>query len=315
MSTLTVTDLVVEFGGARSRKTVRAVDHVSFSVRPGEVVGLVGESGCGKSSLARSIIGLERATSGSIVWGDTDVTNARGRTLRRYRREVQYVFQDPYASLSPRLTVGQTLEEALSVVGHPRRTRAARASELLHLVGLPKSALQRGPSALSGGQRQRVAIARALAVEPRFLICDEPVSALDVSVRAQVMNLLMDLQEELNLGYLFIAHDLGLVRRVAHRTMVMYLGRIVESGPSHEVYGQASHPYTECLLDAIPSVDPREQRSRGFTVLQGELPSPASPPPGCRFHTRCPHAQPQCSERVPEVLTGEPVHQSACYVR
>jgi oligopeptide/dipeptide ABC transporter ATP-binding protein len=313
MSELLVEELKVRFRDAQGN-SVTAVDNVSLRVRAGEVVGLVGESGCGKSTLARTIVGLHRPQSGRIVWDGKDVTAARGRALRDYRREVQYVFQDPYASLSPRLTVQQTLEEALQVIDYPRQKVSGRIDQLLQLVGLPRNCAQRRPAALSGGQRQRVAIARALAVEPRFLICDEPVSALDVSIRAQVMNLLVDLQEELNLGYLFIAHDLGLVRRIAHRTLVMYLGQVVESGPSEQVYERTGHPYTRSLLASIPDADPDVQRARGFVTLRGELPSPSAPPPGCRFHTRCPQALDGCRLRVPDVLSLHEMHQSACFM-
>jgi oligopeptide/dipeptide ABC transporter ATP-binding protein len=226
---------------------------------------------------------------------------------------VQYIYQDPYASLSPRQTIRQALAEALTIRKVPRQRHGIAIQELLGMVGLPSSCLERRPSGLSGGQRQRVAIARALAMKPQYLICDEPVSALDVSIRAQVMNLLLDLQRELSLGYLFIAHDLGLVRRVADRVAVMYLGRIVEQGPADVVYGDPRHPYTRSLLDAIPDTDPDVERARGFRILRGELPSPAAPPSGCRFHTRCPMTVQICSQVDPPRVDMGDARTSACH--
>jgi oligopeptide/dipeptide ABC transporter ATP-binding protein len=305
-------DLTIQFRDGRGA-TVTAVDGVTLGVAPGEVVGLVGESGCGKSTLARTLVGLNVPARGRVLRDGVDVSAARGRELRQHRRIVQYIYQDPYASLSPRHTIRQALTEALVIRGVPRQAQAAELSELLDMVGLPSSCLDRRPSGLSGGQRQRVAIARALAMKPQYLVCDEPVSALDVSIRAQVMNLLLDLQRELGLGYLFIAHDLGLVRRVADRVAVMYLGRIVEHGPADVVYADPRHPYTRSLLEAIPDTDPDVQRARGFRILPGELPSPAAPPPGCRFHTRCPMAAELCSRVDPPRVDMGDARTSACH--
>lgn len=298
---LEVHDLVVEFPAAHGQR-LRAVDGVSLSIEAGDMLGLVGESGCGKSTLARTIVGLESAKSGYIRHDGVDLRELPARQARRRRRDVQLIFQDPEASLSPRLTVGQTLEEPLRLGGvSDRRERLRRVSSLLDLVGLPDNYSARMPQALSGGQRQRVGIARALASEPKLLVCDEPVSALDVSVRAQVMNVLLDLRRELGLGCIFIAHDLALVRQACEQIAVMYLGQIVEEGSSRAICAAPQHPYTQALLAAAPSPDPEVERRRERIVLMGDPPSPITPPTGCRFHPRCVRADRQCSVEVPHL--------------
>lgn len=309
---LEVHDLVVEFS-VKNRRRLRAVDGVSLSIEPGGMLGLVGESGCGKSTLARTIVGLESAQSGSIRHAGVDLRELSGREARRRRRDVQLVFQDPEASLSPRLTVGQTLEEPLRLGGMSSRgERLRRVGELLELVGLPDNYRERTPRTLSGGQRQRVGIARALASDPKLLVCDEPVSALDVSVRAQVMNVLLDLRRELGLGCIFISHDLALVRQACEQIAVMYVGQIVEEGPSQDICAAPQHPYTQALLAAVPSPDPEVERRRERIVLAGDPPSPITPPSGCRFHPRCQRADSHCVSEVP-LLLGVDVSKVACY--
>jgi peptide/nickel transport system ATP-binding protein len=293
---------------------ITAVDNVSVHLNAGEIVGLVGESGCGKSSLGRTIVGLERHQNGSVGLHGIDLSSLRGRALRDHRRSIQYIFQDPYASLSERQTVGETLAEALVIAGKvSARQIDARVRRLLDQVGLPSQMNGRFPRELSGGQRQRVAIARALAVEPQVLICDEPVSALDLSIRAQIMNLFLELQRDLGVAMLFIAHDLALVRQAATRFYVMYLGKIVEEGTSEEVYRRSRHPYTRALLSSIPQSDPRIATERGFVTLTGEIPSPINPPSGCRFHTRCPIARDVCSQIAPEMKDDGCGHRYACH--
>jgi peptide/nickel transport system ATP-binding protein len=295
---LIVTDLVKHYhaGGLFSGKTppVRAVDGVSLTVARGETLGLVGESGCGKSSVGRTILRLQEPTSGSAVFDGQNVFALDREQLRALRRRMQIIFQDPYSSLNPRMTVGKAVAEGIEI--HRLASRAetpGRVAALLEEVGLDPSYARRYPHEFSGGQRQRIGIARALAVEPSFIVCDEPVSALDVSVQAQVLNLLADLQRQRGLSYLFIAHDLAVVRQIAHRIAVMYLGRIVESGATEALLRDPRHPYTQALLSAVPEPDPEAQRQR--IVLAGDLPSPSNPPPGCPFHTRCFH--PLKSER------------------
>ncbi len=294
----------------------KAVDGVSFEVRHGETLGLVGESGCGKSTLGRLITQLIPATAGHIFFGDVELTGLRGEQLRQQRRQLQMIFQDPFGSLNPRMTVGDIIAEPLDnfrVVRGPER--AARIQELLKVVGLNPYFNNRYPHEFSGGQRQRIGIARALALKPRLIVCDEPISALDVSIQAQIINLLEDLQQEFDLTYLFIAHDLSVVRHISDRVMVMYLGRIVEVADSVEIYRNPLHPYTKALLSAIPVPDPRIQRDRRLVELSGEIPSPLNPPSGCRFHTRCPIARVPgpCSEAEPPLEAKETDHLAACH--
>ncbi|HEY6117865.1 MAG TPA: oligopeptide/dipeptide ABC transporter ATP-binding protein, partial [Candidatus Dormibacteraeota bacterium] len=276
------------FGGL----AVRAVDGVDLTIRRGETLGLVGESGCGKSTLARLVTGLLPVTAGSIVFDGDDVTRLRGGRLRRVRRKMQMIFQDPFASLDPRMTVGDILQEPLDnfSVGSVRERRR-RVQELLRLVGLNPNFTNRYPHEFSGGQRQRIGIARALAVNPSFIVCDEPVSALDVSIQAQIINLLQDLQREFKLTYLFIAHDLAVVRHLSDRIAVMYLGKVVETADRNDIYDRPQHPYTKALLSSIPVPDPRVEAERAPILLKGEIPSPVNPPSGCRFHPRCPIAR------------------------
>jgi len=289
---LEVRDLVKHYKatGFLARKTppVRAVDGVSFTVGTGETLGLVGESGCGKSTVGRTILRLQDATAGSVQFDGSDLFALDTAALRRTRRRMQIIFQDPYSSLNPRMTVGDAIAEGMEI--HrlaPRGEIPGRVAQLLEEVGLDPAYATRYPHEFSGGQRQRIGIARALAVEPAFIVCDEPVSALDVSVQAQVLNLLADLQARRGISYLFIAHDLAVVRQIAHRVAVMYLGRIVETGPTEAVLARPAHPYTTALLSAVPVPDPTTQRLR--IVLPGDPPSPSNPPPGCAFHPRCPH--------------------------
>ena len=294
------------------KPVVRALAGVSLGIARGETLAVVGESGCGKSTLARVLVRLTALDQGQIVFEGDDVRAMRGEALRRYNRQVQMVFQDPYGSLNPRMTAGETLTEALNV--HHMVARAdipARVAELLGLVGLPESAAARLPRAFSGGQRQRLAIARALAVEPALLIADEIVSALDVSVQAQILNLLLDMQERLGLAMLFISHDLRVVRHLAHRVAVMYLGRVVEQGSADQVFNDPRHPYTQALLRAAPVLTPRRRTTE--TALRGDLPSPMRPVPGCPFHPRCPKAFDRCRIDPPALLVQDG-HAAACHL-
>ena len=295
--------------------TVHAVDGVSFRVEPGETLGLVGESGCGKSTTARMLVRLEQPTSGRVLVDGVDIARARGAELARLRRTVQMVFQDPSSSLDPRRTVERTLGEVLAVhrIGRSGEERRTRIRELLEMVGLGAAVERRYPHQLSGGQRQRLGIARALAVEPQILVLDEPVSALDVSVRAEVMNLLARLRRDLGLAYVFISHDLGMVRHLSDRIAVMYLGRIVEIGPWRQVSDEPRHPYTRSLRDAVPLPDPALEAERDVITLPGEVPDPVHPPPGCPFHPRCPHARDRCRGEVPELRTTAEAHRVACH--
>ena len=296
----------------RSAGTVKAVDDVSLEIAPGETLGLVGESGCGKSTLGRAILRLIEPTAGEVSFGGTDLLKLGRDELRAKRRELQIVFQDPYSSLNPRMAVGQIIGEALDIhrLAPTADARRKRIAELLGQVGLDSKHAERYPHEFSGGQRQRIGIARALAVSPKLIVCDEPVSALDVSVQAQVVNLLQDLQRQLGLTYLFIAHDLAVVEHISQRVLVMYLGRIVESGPAETVIRNPRHPYTKALIAAVP----KGKRTEHSEVLGGELPSPLNPPAGCPFHTRCPVAEPRCATQVPPVKVLENGHAVACHL-
>jgi peptide/nickel transport system ATP-binding protein len=293
---------------------VRAVDDVTLTIERGETLGLVGESGCGKSTLGRAVLRLYEPTAGAIRFDGQDITHLGEGDLRPMRRRMQMIFQDPYASLNPRHSVGRMVGEPLRTHGiGDRRTINGRVRELLNVVGLPADAANRYPHEFSGGQRQRIGLARALALNPDFIVCDEPVSALDVSIQAQIVNLMEQLQEEFDLTYLFIAHDLAVVRHISDRIAVMYLGSIVEISASDELYENPLHPYTISLLSAIPIPDPVIERERETILLQGDLPSPANPPAGCRFHTRCPYVQPtRCKDEIPQLRETEG-HLVACH--
>lgn len=292
----------------RATRQVKAVDGVSFDIAPGETLGLVGESGCGKTTVGRAILRLIDATAGAVRFRDTDVFSLEKKQLRALRRHMQLIFQDPYGSLNPRLTVGGILSEPLKIHGEKDRV-----ADLLNTVGLSSDAARRYPHEFSGGQRQRIGIARALAVKPQFIVADEPVSALDVSIQAQIVNLLQDLQARFGLAYLFIAHDLSVVKHISNRVAVMYLGRIVELAPSQNLYDNPQHPYTRALLSSIPVPDPRVNRSR--IRLTGDVPSPINRPSGCPFHPRCPEAVRECARELPALLEIESGHRVACILR
>jgi oligopeptide/dipeptide ABC transporter ATP-binding protein len=299
---------------SRVKAHVKAVDDVSFAIKPGETLGLVGESGCGKTTLGRAIVKLVEATSGSILFEGENIANLSGAELRRRRRKFQMIFQDPYGSLNPRMTVGQIIGEAIDIhkLSDSPAARQKRILGLLKDVGLDAAHAQRYPHEFSGGQRQRIGIARALAVEPKLIVCDEPVSALDVSVQAQIINLLCDLQQQRGIAYLFIAHDLAVVEHISQRVMVMSLGKIVELAEARAIINAPKHPYTQALISAVPMVDPDSKRKR--IVLPGDVPSPIHPPSGCPFHPRCPIAElPRCAQEIPPLREVTPGHWAACH--
>jgi oligopeptide transport system ATP-binding protein len=294
-------------------KHVQAVEDVSFSIKEGETLGLVGESGCGKTTLGRTILRLHEPTSGKIYYRGKDITTGK---ILPYRRKMQIIFQDPSASLDPRKTVNDIVGEAIDIhkLASSRAERSEKVQELMNLVGLNSEHCCRYPHEFSGGQQQRIGIARALAVQPEFIVCDEPISALDVSIQSQIVNMLEDMQHDLGLTYLFIAHDLSVVRHISNRIGVMYLGNLVELAESNELNKNPLHPYTKTLMSAIPIPDPIKSRSRNRIILQGDIPSPMNPPSGCRFHTRCPYAIARCKEEIPEFRELAPSHFAACHI-
>ena len=294
---------------------LKAVNHVSFNIKKGETVGLVGESGCGKSTLGRVVMGIYQPTDGKIIYDGKEMHVKNSKDRLEYAKKAQMVFQDPYASLNPRMTVGDIISEGMEIHNmYDAKKRRERVGELLETVGLNKEFANRFPHEFSGGQRQRIGIARALAIEPEFIICDEPISALDVSIQSQVINLLIDLQKQLGLTYLFIAHDLDIVRYISDRIVVMYLGHVVEVGESNEVYSKAMHPYTQALLSAVPIPDPDLEKEKKRIILQGDIPSPINLPKGCPFAGRCVHACAKCHEEKPQLREVKPGHFVACHI-
>jgi oligopeptide transport system ATP-binding protein len=293
---------------------VHAVDNLNFQVQRGETLGLVGESGCGKSTTGRAVLQIYQPTAGSVTYRGVDITKLRTKQLQHYRRNMQMIFQDPFASLDPRMTVGSIIAEPLEIHNLYRgKEREERVREMLRIVGLNPYFANRYPHEFSGGQRQRIGVARALVLEPEFIVCDEPISALDVSIQAQIINLLEELQQQYNLTYLFIAHDLAVVRHISDRVAVMYVGKIVELADRNELYDLPLHPYSKALLSAVPIPDPIIEKRRSRIILQGDVPSPVNPPSGCRFHTRCPFARPDCSMGEPPLEEVRPGHWVACF--
>jgi peptide/nickel transport system ATP-binding protein/oligopeptide transport system ATP-binding protein len=292
---------------------IQAVDDVSFTIQQGETLGLVGESGCGKTTVGRAVLRLTTATNGSVMFGGEDVFKAEERKLKALRREMQIVFQDPYSSLDPRMQVGESIAEGLLIHGlHSAKERHEIVVEMLRQVGLEEYHARRYPHEFSGGQRQRIGIARALAVQPKFIVCDEPVSALDDSIQSQILNLLHDIQHRFNIAYLFIAHDLSVIEHISDRVAVMYLGKIVELAERNDLFRNPKHPYTQALMSAIPMPDPTRKGQR--IILQGDVPSPLNPPSGCRFHTRCPVAMEHCKQEEPVFKEVAPKHWAACWL-
>lgn len=300
----------------QKKQIVKSVDHISFDIMRNETLGLVGESGCGKTTVGRTITRLYEPTDGKIIFDGKDISHLTKKELLPYRKKMQMIFQDPYASLNARMTVMDIIREALDLHSDlkTKEEKSKRVYELLDRVGLMREHANRYPHEFSGGQRQRIGIARALAVDPEFIVCDEPISALDVSIQAQVVNMLEDLQREFGLTYLFIAHDLSMVRHISDRIGVMYLGKLVEIGPSEEIYSHHLHPYTEALLSSVPVPDPEKARAKEQIVLQGDIPSPIDPPSGCRFRTRCPRACEQCAQAEPELKPVGNDHFVACHL-
>jgi oligopeptide transport system ATP-binding protein len=316
---LSVQELRVHFGAGRKwfgkAASVKAIDGVTFDLRPGETLGVVGESGCGKSTLGRAILRLIAPTAGRVLWLGTDMAGLEGEALRQERRNMQVIFQDPIASLDPRMTVGQAIERPLATFepGLSGEDRRRRVQEMMELVGLPRAWAGRYPHEMSGGQCQRVGIARAMILKPKLIVCDEPVSALDVSIQAQIINLLMRLQREFGLSLLFISHNLSVVRHISNRVMVLYLGKVMEIADRDDLYARQLHPYTRALMSAVPIPDPRLERQRQKLLLSGDLPSPLNPPSGCRFRTRCPMATPRCAAEEPALTPFGKGHLVACH--